>query len=174
MSRVEGEGEILKLYSGLPKPKPIPRKGIQAFIKNNSIPIFVVELVLIAAFFIWLTVKKYFPRYRIYSIQNNTEATVEYQVQWIESKEWETDSLEVDEEWTGWSLESSKEGYPKVRFNSIINDKKETQEQVLGIYTRRFRRKDEERINREHARKYHFEQDTETKALKLVDSEADD
>ena len=167
--------ESLQFYSGVPLEA---KNGVLTFIKNNWKQILFAFSFLIGVILFLIgcllykngVVKKH---YHVYSIQNNTEATVEYQVKWKEKDDWETDSLETGESATAMYQDKSiEEGYPKVRFETTINDQQETQEQVLGTYVRRFWR--EGAIGRKHARQYHFERDSETDALKLVDSEQDD
>ena len=165
----EEESELqLKFYTTVNSSVP---EGTSNLIRDNLVPLIIAAVVLVVVIGFILIRKFYFPRYYIYSIQNNTEGTVEYQIQWAEGEDWETYSLEVSDEWTYWSRVVPKEGHPKVRFDSIVNKEKETQEQVLDIYTRRLWRKHEENLSREDAREYHFEHDSETKILKLVDSE---
>ena len=140
-----------------------------------AVLIIAVLLVIVSEFI----VPKVFPPKRpIFSIQNNTEATVDYQVKWTENEDWEqVDSLEPSEDSTEWYDGSSKEipsGYPQIRFDSIVDGKKETKKHTLEIYTRRFGPKTEEKIGREGARQYHFELNSETQMLNLVDSEKSD
>ena len=145
------------------------------------IPRFVAALIIVALFVIvseFIVPKVFPPKRPIFSIQNNTEATVDYQVKWTENEDWEqVDSLEPSEDSTEWYDGSSKEilsGYPKIRFDSIVDGKKETKEHTLETYTRRFGPKTEEKIGREEARQYHFELNSETQMLNLVDSEKSD
>ena len=119
-----------------------------------------------------------FPERHIFSIQNSTEAAIDYQIKWTGSKDWSQFSLEPDKMlnhwWTG-SLKMVPEDYPKVQFNTTVDEEEKTTEQTLETYTWRLSRIGIKKIAREkHAREYHFEIDSETKVFNLVDSEKDD
>ena len=60
---------------------------------------------------------------------------------------------------------------PQIRFDQIVNDKKETKEGKLEMKALRFRRNADSKISREHARKYHFDSDPETNVIDLYNSE---
>ena len=140
---------------------------------SGWIPIFVVSIIVIGV----VVVAKIFPERHMFSIQNNTEATVDYQVKLIEDEPWKPHSLKPNKELTRYytgSLKKVPQGYPKVRFDFIVNDTTETKEHTLETYTRRFGPKAARKISRGDAREYHFELDSETKILALVDSEKSD
>ncbi len=121
--------------------------------------------------------RKFFAERYIFSILNNTEGSIDYEVKWIPNKDWNTYSLDPGKELPhshSGSLKKVPQDYPKVRFNTKVDDKKETKEQTLETYTCRLGPKGIKKISREkHAREYHFEIDSETKMLNLVDSETD-
>ena len=121
---------------------------------------------------------KIFPERHIFSIQNNTETTVNYKTKWTKKGDWKLNSLEPSKSrnhwWTG-SLKKVPQDHPKAQFDSTVDDKTETKTHPLETYTWRLGPRRIKKISREkHAREYHFEIDTETKRLKLVDSETDD
>ncbi|MDE0399058.1 MAG: serine protease [Candidatus Poribacteria bacterium] len=128
----------------------------------------IIEVVVIIGFVV-------FPKRHIFSLQNNTGTTVNYQTKWTEKRDWKPNSLEPGKSrnhwWTG-SLKKVPQDYPKAQFETTVGDKKETKEYTLETYSWRLGPRGIKKISREeHAREYHFELDSETKALNLVDSE---
>ena len=128
--------------------------------------LFIIEVAIVVALF----VNFYFPKRHIFSIQNNTDSTVSYHTKWTKKDEWEEHSLESDELYNQWWTGFFKKR-PQIRFDQIINGEKETKELRLETKVRRFRRNATSKIDREHARKYHFGSDLETNAIVLYDSE---
>ncbi len=63
-----------------------------------------------------------FPKRHIFSLQNNTESTVNYRIKWAKKDDWEQDTLDPDEScehwWTGFFKKK-----PQIRFEQIVNDK---------------------------------------------------
>ncbi len=122
--------------------------------------------------------RKIFPERHIFSIQNNTETTADYQIKWTENKDWSQFSLESgklsNHYWTR-SLKRLSPDYPKVQFNTTTDENAKAVEQILETYTRRLGPRAIKKISKEkHAREYHFEIDSETKMINLVDSEEND
>lgn len=116
-----------------------------------------------------------FPERHIFSIQNNTEITVDYHTKWTKKGDWKLNSLAPGKSrnhwWTG-SLKKVPQDHPKARFDSTADDKNETTEYSLETYTWRLGPKGIKKISREkYAREYHFELNPETEMLELVDSE---
>ena len=111
-----------------------------------------------------------FPNKHIFSIRNDTESTVNYYIKWTKIDDWEGHSLEPDELcnqwWTGFFGNR-----PQIRFDQIVNGEKETKELRLETKAQRFGRNADSKIDREHARKYHFDSDPETNVIDLYDSE---
>ncbi|MDE0468137.1 MAG: serine protease [Candidatus Poribacteria bacterium] len=177
--KFEEESELqLKFYktgnnSSVPERTP-------NFISDNLVTLLIAIAGLVLAVGLILIRQFYFPQRPIFSIQNETHVPMEYQVKWEENDDWDTaDPLEPGEdsiEWYDTSPKKIPQAYPKVRFDSIVDDKQETQEYTVEIRVLRFSPKTEKKINRkeisrEDARQYHFVHDSGTQALKLVDSE---
>lgn len=115
-----------------------------------------------------------YPKRHIFSLQNNTAAAVNYHVKWTKKGDWKPNSLEPGKSWNHWWTGFFKKT-PQIRFDQIVDDKKETKEYSLETYTWRLGPRRIKKISREkHAREYHFEIDAETKILNLVDSEKND
>lgn len=112
----------------------------------------------------------FFPKSHIFSIQNDTESTVNYHTKWTKKDDWEEHSLEPDELYNQWWTGFFKKK-PHIRFDQIVNGEKETKELRLETKARRFGRNPSSKIDRKHARKYHFDFDPETNVLVLYDSE---
>ena len=115
-----------------------------------------------------------FPNRHIFSLQNSTEAAVNYHIKWTEKDNWNPKTLEPGKSrnhwWTGFFKKT-----PQIRFDQIVDDKKETKAYSLETYTWRLGPKGIKKISREkHAREYHFELNPETEMLDLVDSEEND
>ncbi len=111
-----------------------------------------------------------FPERHVFSILNDTGTSINYKVKWTPDKDYDIYSLDPSNELLHIYPRSPKrvpEDYPKIQFDTTVDDRKETNEQRLETYTWRFNRE-------EYARNYHFEIDSETKALNLVDSDKDD
>lgn len=112
-----------------------------------------------------------FPNRHIFSLQNNTEAAVNYHINWTKKDNWTPKTLEPGKSrnhwWTGFFKKT-----PQIRFDQIVDDKEETKAYSLETYTWRLGPKGIKKISREeHAREYHFELNPETAMLDLVDSE---
>ena len=114
----------------------------------------------------------YFPKRPIFSIENKTGENVAYQVKWTEDEDWDTAvPLEPGEdiiEWYTLSYKKIPDNYPKVQFDSIVNDEKETIEQSLNFDIRRFWHKSEPKIGWINTYQYYFELNPETNVLNLV------
>ena len=112
---------------------------------------------------------------QIFSIQNNTAFTVHYQTQWAENTIWTPYALKPSgtmNHWYNGALRNVPQGYPRICFDYIANDKKFTPRVYeLQTYTRIFGAGIKERIRYKDARKYHFEYDFQTHILSLYDSE---
>ena len=171
---------LIDLYLGSPKPAVSRSKGWNILGRSITWAELIIGIALAIVLIIGFKTidKKGFPKKPIFSLQNNTEVNVDYQVKWKENEDWSPiDPLEPGDdsiEWHDGSPEEIPSGYPKVRFDSIVDGKKETKEQTLETYIRRFGPKTEDKIDREDTRQYHFERDPETQHLNLVDSEKSD
>ena len=183
--RISPENRSLEIRDGLPTLEVSQKENLTWWKKKSRIfgiliPEWIIWIIDIVALIIIgvFGFGKIFPERHIFSIQNSTETGIDYQIQWTESKDWLQFSLEPDKLlnhwWTG-SLKTVPEDYPKIRFNTTTDEKEETTEQILETYTRRLSRIGIKKVSRKkHAREYHFEIDTETNVLNLVDSEKDD
>lgn len=136
------------------------------------VPSWIIEIV-VAIIFLVIVVRAFnsiFPERHVFSILNDTEDSIYYKVKWTPDKDYDIHSLDPSEEllhtYPG-SPKKVSQDYPKIQFDTTVDDRKETNERSLETYTWRFNRE-------EYARNYHFEIDTETKTLNLVDSEKDD
>ena len=165
----------LSLYQGL---LTISKKSTGRsfpFLLVVLIAALIIEVIVIVV----LVVNRYFPKRSIFSLQNNTEENIGYQVKWTEDEDWDdtVDLLEPGEYIIEWYEASPKEipqNYPKVRFDSIVNDKKETAEQTLKFDVRRLWHKSEPETISDDTCQYHFELIPETTGLRLVVSENSD
>ena len=133
-----------------------------------GIVVLIVEVIVIAV----LAAAFFFPKRYTFSIENNTESTVDYHVKWTKKVDWSQNSIKP-----GAALIYRRtrilflKRKPQIRFDRIVNGKRETKEAELETKARRFGRNAEAKISREDTRKYHFGHDSETKKLDLYDSE---
>lgn len=164
------ESVIPKIREGLPTPE---KKQTETSTKSTSgffwfvvvfVPVLVIEVVVIVV----IVVNKYFPKRHIFSLQNNTEDTVNYHVKWTKKGDWKLSSLESGKSrnhwWTGFFKKK-----PWIHYAQIVNYEKRTARWNLETKARRFRRNT--KISWEDSRKYHFGYDPETKEIILYDSE---
>lgn len=177
------ENGALEIRDGLPAPevnKPPTwwKRKIQIF--GILVPSWIIEIVFgaIIAVIVIIGFNKIFPERHIFSIQNNTDATVNYQTKWTKKGDWKLNSLEPGKSrnhwWTG-SLKKVPQDHPKVQLDNTVDDKTETKAYTLETYTSRLGPRRIKKISRKkHAREYHFEINAETKILNLVDSEKND
>ena len=134
------------------------------------IVVLVTVLVIEVAVSVVLVINKYFPKRHIFSLQNNTEAAVNYHVKWTKKGDWKPNSFEPGKSRNHWWTRFFKKK-PQIRFDQIINEKKETKVVELETKTRHFGRNASTKISRDDARKYHFGCNPETNELILYDSE---
>ena len=175
------ENGVFEIRDGLPiqsKPSAWWKRKIQIF--GIVIPNWIILIIGIVGLIIIGLVgyREIFPERYIFSIQNNTEATVDYQIKWTKKGDWKLNSLEPgkarNHSWTG-SLKKVPQDHPKAQFDRTVDNKTETKAYTLETYTWRLGPKQRKKISREkHAREYHFEINAETKILNLVDSEMGD
>ena len=111
---------------------------------------------------------------QIFSIQNDTFFTIHYEIKWTESHPWKATAVKPGEAMNHWYTESSieiPEGYPKIRFDYIANDRRHTYRRYkLETYQRRAGA-DWKPSREQDAREYHFEYDSSKRELDLRDSE---
>ena len=164
---------VPEIREGLPTPENKQTEtskkstGWSFFPFGVLIAVVIIEVVLIVVLVV-------FPNRHIFSLQNNTEAAVNYHVKWTKKDNWKPNSLEPGKSWNHWWTGFFKKT-PQIRFDQIVDDKTETKEYSLETYTWRLGPRRIKKISREkHAREYHFEIDAETKILNLVDSEKND
>ena len=113
----------------------------------------------------------FFPKRHIFSLQNNTEAAVNYHVKWTKKDDWKPNSLEPGKSWNHWWTGLFKKK-PQIRFDQTVNEEKRTKEWNLETKARRFFGQNvSTKISRDHARNYHFDYDPETNELTLYRSE---
>lgn len=112
------------------------------------------------------------PRH-VFSIQNNTGLIVPYYTKWKENDAWQKTVIKSGKAWNHWytgSLEDIPDGYPKIRFDYIVDDKQFTPKiNKLNTYLRYLGegvKPDRER----DAREYHFGYNSRTQILDLYDS----
>lgn len=136
-------------------------------------PSWIIEIVVavIIAVFLVIGFNFFFPERHVFSILNDTEDSISYKVKWIPDKDYDIHSLDPNEELlhiypVPGSPKNVPQDYPKIQFDTTVEDNKETNVSNLETYTWRFNRK-------EYARNYHFKIESETKALNLVDSDKD-
>ena len=109
------------------------------------------------------------PRH-VFSIQNNTNFTVSYAIKWLPNGSWRKSALRpgyIKTHWNGYV----SQGYPKVSFDYIANDKKSTPRKYhLKTYRRNFGAGVEPSSTTD-AREYHFGYNSRTNILDLYDSQ---
>ena len=136
------------------------------------ISVLVLEIIVI----VFLLFSTYFPKRPILIIHNNTKSDIGFQFKWTEEDDWDiVEPIAPDSFTIEWYVASPKkipQDYPKVRFESIVNDKRETIEQTLGFDVRRFWHKSEPKTESASNRHYHFEFNPETEVISLADSES--
>ncbi len=175
--KYNSKAKKLSLNEGLQN-IPQKSKGWSFSILGRSFSMLDVLLSILIVVLAVLVVNTYFPKRPVFIIHNNTKSNMSFQVKWEEDEDWDmVDPLEPDDYTIEWNVASPKEipqGYPKVRFESIVNDKKETTEQTLKFDTRRFWHKSEPKTSSDSNKQYYFEFNPETSMLNLVDSESSD
>lgn len=177
------ENGAFEILDGLPIPgvnKPPTWWQRKSRIFGILIPIWIILIICIIGLIIigFVGYTQIFPERHIFSIQNNTEATVNYQIKLTKKGDWKLNSLEPGKLRNHWWTGSSKkvpQDHPKAQFDNTIDNKTETKVYTLETYTWRLGPRRIKKISRKkHAREYHFEIDAETKILNLVDSEKND
>ena len=164
--KYNSETKKLSLHQGL---LTISKKS-----KGRSFPLFTVVLIAVliieALVTVILVVDYYFPKRHIFSLQNNTESSVNYHVKWTKKGGWKSNSLDPSK-----SRNHRRTGFfkksPEIAYDQIVNDEKRTIAVKLETRSRRIRRNAETQISSEDARKYRFDSDPETNKLTLYDSE---
>lgn len=113
---------------------------------------------------------------QVFSISNNTKFIVTYQIQWAEAAPWSPMAVDPDQWYTHWNpelLTEISEGYPKIRFDHIVDGEENVTFKFYNLqtYTRIFGKDVKQRISREDARKYHFGMSSKINELDLYNSE---
>ena len=99
---------------------------------------------------------------RVFRIVNNTGVTILYQIQWSNSDEWQSESLETGFIVTHWSSgQNIPSGYPEIRFDHIAGDGQVTY-RTYTLDTALFRAG-----NNDHAPTYGFQYNRWTRRLTL-------
>lgn len=111
------------------------------------------------------------PRH-VFSISNNTTFTVYYFTKWSAGSDWKRTTVKPGYIMTHWNpVKTVPDGYPKIRFDYIANDGKETfRPYNLKTYVRHLG----SGVKPDHikdAREYHFGYNSRTEILDLYDSE---
>ena len=164
--KYNAETKKLSLHQGL---LAISKKS-----KGRSLSVFAVVfitvLIIEVLVIVILVVDYYFPKGHIFSLQNNTESSVNYHVKWTKKGGWKSNSLDPSK-----SRNHRRTGFfkknPEIAYDQIVNDEKRTIAVKLETRSRRIRRNAETQISSENARKYRFDSDPETNKLTLYDSE---
>ena len=167
--RGDQEYVVPDIREGLPTPEnkqTETSKGWEKLIIPICLGIIVIGLSVIVVH----AIQYFFPRKHIFSLQNNTEAAVNYHVKWARRGDWKLHSLEPNKS-RNHSLTGFFKKSPQIRFDQTINDEKETREVKLKTKARRFRRNSGTKISREDALRYHFDYDSETNELTIYYSE---
>ena len=166
--KLNPETEKFSFHEGLLVKKSTSQSFFNRLLASTlfAVVVLIIEVVIGAA----LVINFYFPKRHIFSIQNDTESTVNYHTKWTKKDDWEEHSLESNEFYNQWWTGFFKKR-PQIRFGQIINGEKETKEFSLETKARRFGRNASSKIARKHAYKYHFDFDPETNVLVLYDSE---
>ena len=155
----DSETKKITLREGLPVSD---RRSADSFL----IVVLIIEVVVIV---VVAVAEIFFPKRHIFSIENNTESTVDYHVKWTKKADWSQDSIEpgatLIHQMTGILFLKRK---PQIRFDDIVNDKKETRGYKLETKARRFGRNTDVKISREYAYKYHFGYDSKTKKTRSL------
>ena len=107
----------------------------------------------------------------IFSIENNTESTVNFHVKWTRKANWKLSSLEPGKSKFYWHPGFFKKK-PTIHFAQIVNYENRTTIGTLETRSQRYRRSVDRKNYREIARQYDFDY-SESYEIKLYDSEVE-
>ncbi|MXY81328.1 MAG: trypsin-like serine protease [Gemmatimonadetes bacterium] len=109
--------------------------------------------------------------FSVFSIQNKTQLTVPYQIQWIEDGEWTEYAIEPSQILPHYYEPPHPQSYPNIRFDYIVDDEVSVKSYRLKPYIKIFGSDIKERIRYTDGHQYHFKYNPTTKEVDLFDSE---
>ena len=150
---------VPNIYAGLPHPKirqtKTPKKW-EKWIVPISIGITVLSLSIAVAF----GIQYFYPKRHIFSIENNTDSTVDFHIKWTKKAAWQASSLEPEETQIYMHPGFLKKK-PVIHFVQIVNYARETSRVALATRSQRYSRNAATQNYREIAHKYDFDYNEE-------------
>ena len=154
---------IPEIREGLPTTET--SKKWEKMIIPICLGITVISLSIVAVF----AIQYFFPRRHIFSIENNTDATVDFHIKWTKKANWQPSSLEPGKSQI-YLCPGFLKKKPVIHLAQIVNYEKRTARTTLETRSQRYRRSADPQNYQEVAHKYDFDY-TETDEIKLFDSE---
>lgn len=118
-----------------------------------------------------LAIDYYFPRRHIFSIENNTESTMDFHIYWTKKTKWQRASVEPGKTQIYWCRGFFKKK-PWIHFTQIVNYENRITRGTLETRSKRYRRSADSQSYQEAAYQYDFDY-SEADEIKLYDSEVE-